>query len=1058
MNGLIAWWARNSVAANLLMIALFAGGVYGYFNIEREVFPSVEVDAATVSITWQGAAPQEVEEQIILRVEEAVSDIDGLKEVSAVAREGFASVTVEAQEGVDIDDFVNEVKSRVDGISTFPADAFPPVVRQLPTNQDAIYLAVYGDLSDRDLSRLARDVRDELAQLPNGSPLVDVFDNRSEEVSIEVSEAALQRYGLTFDDVARAVRGTSINRSSGQIRLDTGDVQLRAENLADTRREFEQIIVRQTPDGAIVRVRDVATVLDGMEDAEFIATVNGERMAGMVIRAPERTDVVKLSDAVGKYVEERQKTLPEGATLYLWFDTATLFFARLELIGWNALGGLALVIVVLTLFLRPKVALWVTVGITASFAGAFFIMPIFGVSLNMLSLFAMLLVIGIVVDDAIVVGENIHRQVESGKRGVDAATIGAQLVAKPVFFAVITTMIAFAPWLFIGGPAADFFGHVSLTIVAALTFSLVESFFILPAHLGHLHPAEDDKGWLSRIQDRIANSLNWVGDTIVRRVAKLALRARYFTVSLFVALFVIAITIVSTGYVRFSFFPNIEGNFLSFAVNLPEGTPFSRTEEVYRQVEAAGLELMEDLEEEFGYTVIQSIYADAFGTGVDCFLTVVEADERPDISASEVLERMREKVGDIPDAEDITSNSDFNNTGPELQFGIEAAGLDDLRIASNEIQDYLATIEGVYDISDNLQSATEELRIVLKPGAERLGLTLSEVSRQVRQAFFGEEAQRLPRDGEDVRVVVRYPRDDRRTLDSLQSLRIRTPDGAEVPLAEVADVEYAPSYNAIRRSDRKRSARVSARAREDVDTGPIFREFYSTFVPEWERRNPNVEIRRRGQSQDEQEFFAEISILYLIAFGLMYGLLAIAFNSYWQPVLIMTAIPFGYTGAVFGHLIWGVQMDLFAFFGVGAAAGVVINDNLVLMDFVNRLRAQGVGAFNALVQSVVYRFRPILLTSVTTFIGLTPIMFETSYDAQFLIPTVVSLSFGVMFALFVTLFFVPSMYAVGIDIGRFYKARWTGVPQPAFGEGASTEDESPSIEDLRPGMGEAPAK
>ncbi len=1057
MNGLIAWWSRNTVAANLLMIAIFVGGIWGYFNIEREVFPTFKMKAATVSMVWQGAAPQEIEEQIILRIEEAVADIDGLKEINSTAREGSASVTVIAQDNVEVRAFVDEVKSRIDGISQFPVDAFPPVVRELRFNNDAVYLALYGPLGDRELTRLAKDVRDELAQQPGGSPLVAVFDQRREEVSIEVSESQLQRYGLTFDDVARAVRGTSINRSSGQVRLATGDVALRTENLADTAREFENIIVRQTPDGAVVRVKDVAVVIDGLEQQEFIATVNGERMVGMVVRAPDETNIVAISDAVEKFIEERQKTLPEGVTFYLWFDTATLFWDRLELVGGNAVSGLILVLIILVLFLRPAVAFWVSVGIGISFAGAFFLMPLLGVSLNMLSLFAFLLVIGVVVDDAIVVGENIHRQVELGKRGVDAAIIGAQLVAKPVFFAVLTTMIAFGPWLVMPGNTSEFTKHISLTIVAALTFSLIESFLILPAHLSHMKEEGEKKG-LIKLQDQIAETLVWFAETLVRPFASFAIRVRYFTVAFFVGLFSIAVTLVSTGWVQFAFQPNVEGNFLEFRIEMPEGTPYSRVEEIYQLASTSGLELRDELEEEFGYPVIISVYSDAFGTQSQSFLTVVDADDRPGISSSEILDRMREKVGDIPDAENIVSNSSFNNPPPALQVGLESKDLDALRKASDEVQDYFASIQGSYDISDDLQSSAEELRIELRPGAERLGLTLGEVSRQVRQAYFGEEAQRLPRDGEDVRVMVRYPLSDRSSLDSLSSLRIRTPDGAEVPLSEIAELRFAPSFNRINRSDRQRAVLVSARLVEGIDAGPIYKEFYSSFVQELERRNPGVNVRRRGASQDQQEFFSNLVVLYAIAFFLMYMLLAIAFNSYWQPVLIMTAIPFGYMGAVFGHTIMGVQMDLFAFFGIGAAAGVVINDNLVLIDMVNRLRAQGAGAFHALVEAVTYRFRPILLTSVTTFIGLTPILSETSYAAEFLKPTVISLAFGVAFALFVTLFFVPSMYAVGADIARFYRARWTGEKQPALGEGASAEGHGPSVEDLQPGMKDTPAE
>lgn len=1038
MNGLVSWWARNAVAANLLMIACFVAGGLAFVNLERELDPSATFTGATVSMAWPGASPQEIEEQLILRIEEALDGIDGLEHIDSTAREGSASVNVEGDDGIDQTRFLNEIKNRIDGISTFPQDAFRPVVSQWRNQSPGAFMALYGDLSQKELSRLAREIREELTQIPNGSPLVNIWGVANEEVSIEVSEEALRRYDLTFDDVARAIRGSSLNLAGGQVRTETGNLQIAARALADTEEEFEQIVVRQTSDGALIRVRDVATVIDGFEERRRIRTMNGKPAISIGVLAPDDGNVTKLSAAINDFVERKNGELGDRAELFIWFDAAEPFNGQLNLVASNALVGLGLVFIILMLFLRPAVALWVSAGIAVSFLGAFILMPSTGVTLNFLSIFGFLLVIGVVVDDAIIVGEAIHNEVEKGNGGVDAAIIGTQLVMKPVFFAVLTTMIAFSPWLFIGGGAAQFTRQISLTIIYALTFSLVEAFLILPSHLAHLKPQNKD-GWYYKFQSGFAEGMLNFADTVYRPFIRSALKFRYFTVALFFGAFATATALLMQGWISFKFMPEIQGTFLQISVRLPEGSAFARTEEIYREVSRAAEELKREKgDARDGKPFVKAVYVAAEEGQVTSYITITEASHRKE-STKEVAERLREILGDLPDAEEITIGFTQNEGGPDLSFGIEADDLDELRLATIDLQEYLRTLPGVFDVRNSLQSATPELQISLKPGAERFGLTLGEVSRQVRQAFFGEEVQRLPREGQDVRVMVRYPREARESLATIETMRIRTTDGREVPLSAIAEADFAPSYKRIDRRDRQRSARVTSELREGVDRAALMKVYREEFVPEWRQRHPSASLAQRGDAEEQQEFLGEFLSLYLIALFAMYMLLAIAFSSYWQPALIMTAIPFGFMGAAFGHAMFGLDFALFSFFGVGAAAGVVVNDNLVLIDYVNRLRAEGAGAFEALVKAGVGRFRPIILTSVTTFIGLLPIMFENSTDAQFLKPTIVSLAFGVFFATFVTLIFVPAMYAVGADIARFYRWAWTGEKQPRFGEGNSAE-------------------
>ncbi len=1035
MTGLISWWTRNTIAANLLMIACLVSGVLAFMNLERELDPGTDFAGANITVIWQGANPREVEEQIILRVEEAIAGIDGIEHIESVAREGSATINVEGDQDMDATKFLNEIKNHVDGISTLPNDAFAPVVSQWTNFAPGAFLALYGDLDKRELNRLARDIRDELSQLPGGSPLVSLWGEEREEVSIEVSEASLRRYGLTFDDVAQAIRGSSLNLAGGQVRTDTGNLQIAARALADSAEEFEKIVVRQDQSGSVIRVADVANVIDGFEDRKRIRTVNGKPAIAIAIQSPEVSNITELSKTLNEWVEQKNIELAGKAQVFIWFDSADPFNAQLDLVATNAAIGLVLVLIILMLFLRPAVAVWVAVGIAVAFAGAFIFMPMVGVSLNFLSIFGFLLVIGVVVDDAIIVGESIHNRVEEdGKGGVDSAIIGTQLVLKPVFFAVLTTIIAFAPWLFVGGDAAQYTRQVSLTITFALLFSLIEAFFILPAHLSQLKP-QNKSGAFYKIQRFFSEGIVDCAHKVYRPIVLLALRFRYFTVIAFFMIFTLSVALLTQGWIGFKFIPEIHGTYISLNVRLPEGASFNRTEEIYEEIDRAANRLKSELgDAKDGEPYVKSIYIASDEGEVVSYVTITEATNRAE-STKQVANMFRDMLGPIPDAEEIYVAFTQNNSGPALSFGIEGDDLEDLRAATVDVQNYLRTLPGVFDVRNNLQSATPELQIELKPGAERFSLTLAEVTRQVRQAFYGEEVQRLPRGGQDVRVMVRYPKEARESLSTIESMRIRTADGREVPLSVVADAVFAPSFKRIERRDRQRSARVTAEIAEGADRNLLLENYREEFVPKWSQRHPGTFLIQRGDAEEQAEFIKSIFPLFLIALFLIYTLLAISFSSYWQPVLIMTAIPFGFMGAAFGHALFGLDFALFSFFGVAAAAGVVVNDNLVLIDFVNRLRAKGMGAFGALVTAGVGRFRPIMLTSFTTFIGLLPIMFERSTDAQFLKPTIVSLAFGITFATAVTLIFVPAMYAVGADIGRLYQWAWTGVKQPRLGEG-----------------------
>lgn len=1056
MFGMVAWFARNAVAANLLMVVAFIGGVLGFNSMEREMFPVVPVAGASITMTWNGASPQDVEEQIITRIEEAVADVDGLERITSIARESFAVVNVRGRDDIDMKVFIDEIKLRVDQINNLPQAAFQPQVTRWEQRDRYFGMTIHGDVDQRTLKRVADDVRDDIAEL-NGGELAELQAVLSEEVSIEISEDALRRYNLSFSEVAQAVRQSSLNSSGGQIRSNVGDISMTARALADTKEQFEKIVIRQSNDQGTIRIGDVAEVIDGFIDADLEATFNDRPTAFVMVVQPDKMDIARYADNFRDYIDRANNPatgiLPDGMQIDILWDNSQPFKERMQLISESALLGAVLVMLVLILFLRPIVAFWVTIGIITAFAGGIMLMPLFGVSWNILSTFAVLLVIGVIVDDAIVVGENIHREVESGRReGLDAAIVGTQLVMKPVVFGVITTIIAFAPWAMLTGPTRAFTQQITFVVIASLIFSIIECMFILPAHLSHMKKEDRSKqNALAKFQQRIADSLLWFAQNVYKPTLEFALRMRYATIVFFFIVFAFAIMLVGNRVVPFKFMPEIESDLVQVTIELPDGTPFSRTLEVRDQLQLGVDAAQKSLDSkwksqilrdgnDYEGGVIDGATVIASNSRVQSYIGLVPPQARPELlSTREISEKIREMVGPIQDADEIEFDFTDNENDTGVRFALNHPDLDRLREASAVVQEQLSTYAAAYDIGDNLTAAADELRIELKPGAEALGITLGEVSRQIRQAYFGEEVQRLPRDGEDVRVMVRLPKSARTNLDSIDNLRIRTADGRELPLTQVAEFTYAPGINRILRRNRTRSVSVYADVLGDGGRGQVMADMNVNFWPDFEKQFPDIERGVAGGFEEEQRFFKELQMLAAGALICMYIVLAIAFRSYAQPLLLMTAIPFALTGAILGHAITGTSMAMFSIFGIAAAAGVVINDNLVLVDFVNRKRDEGVGAVQALIDAGVSRFRPILLTSVTTFVGILPLIAERSIQAQFLKPMVISLGYAVAFAIFVSLFLVPTMYAVGVEIGRVFRWTWSGRPYRKIGESYSGE-------------------
>ncbi|GAB5415460.1 MAG: efflux RND transporter permease subunit [Congregibacter sp.] len=1018
MKRLIDWWVHNSVAANLLMAGILLAGLIGFLAMEREAFPQVAPYQAQIEVVWPGAAPQEVEEQIISRIEDRLKDLDKVNHYYSTAVEGMAELTVTTFPGIDINAFLNDVKNAVDSVTSLPRDIENPRVRRAQWQQEMLLVAVHGNLSERELTRLAEELRREMAELAWVSTIT-VFGTRREEVTIELSESSMRQYGLGFGEVADAIRSSSINLSSGQVRTATGDVQLRARSLADTETDFANIVVRQNSDGGVIRVGDVARVIDGFEDSEILATMNGQPAVLLQVQNTDNMQVVRASNAVKAWMEERRPTLPEGVELTMWFDSADIYSARMNLIGKSSYLGLALVFLVLIMSLRPRVAIWVTAGIGVAFLGTFSLLPMNDVSLNVMSTFAFLLVLGIVVDDAIVVGESIHHHAYEMGGGPQAAIEGAFAVSRPVIFAVLTTMIAFAPWLFVSGETAQVTRQLSIVITVALTISLIEAFLILPSHLRDLAPRKNLSGLALR-QQKMEHGISTFARNVYQPVLKWATTHRYTTTSIFAVAFLIAMTLFSSGWVKFYFMPQVESEEIYVNVTLPPGTAYERALGILDQLQQAEKALIEEVSaaaEESGEgsgRLIEGWYTRSRRDSVIAIIKLAPPEVR-DLSARAAAERLRELVGDIPDAEEIKVNYTLGDDDADMTYLLKHKDGELLSAASKELQRKIGSYNGVLDVRDSQRGDTDEIILNLKPGAETLGIRLADVSRQVRQAYFGEEVQRLPRINGDVKVMVRYPSEDRRSLSSLGDFRVRTNDGREVPLFSVADIELQSGVQRIQRRDGNRVVYVRASIEKDL-ISDIKTDIDDSYLPTLLAQYPGLDVLKGGNQEEEEQFMSEIASLYAIALFAMYALIAVAFRSYWLPLLVMTAIPFGFMGAVFGHLVFATPMALFSYFGIGAAAGVVVNDNLVLVDFIGRLREQGKDRVTAVIEAGVNRFRPILLTTVTTFVGLIPIMAERSTNAQFLKPAVLSLSFGVLFALFVTLFLVPALYLVGQDV------------------------------------------
>ncbi|MEM7450500.1 MAG: efflux RND transporter permease subunit [Pseudomonadota bacterium] len=1045
-TGIIAWFAHNNVAANLMMFMIIGFGIYSAFTIRKQTTPDFEVSLVVASVAFPGAAPQEVEEGIVIKIEDALQDVPGIKEIQGSAREGVGYVTVEVETDADLDQVLNQVKTRVDSINSFPELAERPVIERQEFTFPVIFASVYGDLDEYARKELALDIRTGLLSLP-GINDVEVYGDRDYEISIEVSQETLRQYGLTMSEISRAIRDGARDIPGGTLETRGGDILLRTQGQVYTGLEYADLVIRTFADGTRLRLRDIATVTDGFVDNDGFGRYKREPNITLNILASGQENELETAEQVKTYMAGVRDRLPDGVAVDVWVDRSAYLQQRLDLMFRNLVQGAVLVFVVLTLFLRLKFALWVIVGIPVTFFGALWLMPLspWPATINMISLFGFILVLGIVVDDAIIIGESIYTNVREKGHSVTNVIDGAHRVAVAATFGVLTTIAAFAPMLAIGGFAGAFLTPLSVVVALCLVFSLVESKLILPAHLSHSKITQVDEEkifspyrsvpfwtWplkaIERAQRHTQHGLQWIIKRVYSPALSVAVKNRGVTVTAFVGIFIVTMGLFAGGKVRFVFFPEIPGEFMQMDLTMQNGTP---TEQRNRAL----LDIEDDLyrvrDEYLASTPgaldpLKNVATFTQGSTSGTIIVEMPPAQFQTIYMDELTNLWRDAVGDVPGARSITfSDGNPLGGGPPLSFSFSGGNYEALEEVAEALAAELRAYEGVFDIRNTASPGGDEIQLKVKPEAEALGITLAALGTQVRQAFYGEEVQRIQRGTDELKVMLRYPEAQRGSVANLEEMLITTPDGDEVPFFEVAEVTYGDAFSLISRLNGERTVTVSA----DLDPvvaqpGQVVADISSRVIPGLLSQYSGVEYALSGSSLEEQEAIVALGLGALAALFLIYALIAIPLKSYAQPLIIMSVIPFGFVGAVIGHLILGQAISLFSLFGLIALAGVVVNDSLIMIDFVNKARRAGMPIEEAVVQSGKARFRAIILTSLTTAVGLMPIMLEKSTQAQFVIPMAISLSFGILFATLITLLLIPSLYMLQDDFLRSVRRAW----------------------------------
>ena len=1055
------------------MIFIIMAGIFTVMKMRREMFPQFSLDMIATSVVYPGSSPEEVEEGICIKIEEQIQSIEGIKTLRSVAREGSGEVIAELETGADVQKILDEIKAEVDRIDTFPDEAEEPVVLEIINKDPTISVAIYGEVSEKRMRQIAEGIRDDLLDArvvaheeiggwqdliasllkrfrfkqPESITQIDLVGVRDYEIAVEVSEENLRRYGISFDQVVSAVRAGSIDLPGGQIKTDQGEILVRAKGQLYTGREFEKIPLITLNDGTVVKLGQVAKVIDGFEDLDIKTRFNGKPAAIVQVSRTSEQDIIEIAKIARTYVEKLKRDPPEDFDFAIWGDISTMVESRIDLMLRNGLQGILLVFIALALFLNLRLAFWVALGIPISFMSAFIILNGFDQTINMISLFAFIMTLGILVDDAIIVGENVYSHYRRGKSPAAAVIDGLKEVGGPVVMAVSTTVVAFCPLLFIAGIMGKFIAVMPMAVIIILIVSLGEALIILPSHLNHALVQSEKKdrkliSWHERLREKLEEGMRALIDRLYLPAIKYVVKNRYFTFSIGIGVLIVSLGIIAGGYVPFVFFQKGESDWIVAEVIYPLGTPYRLTEDTIEYLEKESFELntvFSEFSENDGelvkntFSIVGAIprrdwKPPEYGGHVgQVWLELTSSENREDISTHLVLNKWRDLIGEIPGVERLTfATLEGGPAGNPIEIQLSGQGFDQLKQAAAELEAEIATYPGTFDISNNFKPGKQEKKIRIKEGSRSIGVTMRDLARQLRQAFYGEEALRIQRDRDDVKVMVRYADKERHSLAGIEEMRIRTADGQEIPIEEVADIMPGRAYSVINRVDRKRTITVisdidSAIANASVITG----ELKSNFLPALIERYPGIIYDFEGQEKRTRESLDSIKSGYLLAMMGIFLLLASQFRSYVQPVIIMMAIPFGLIGAIFGHLIMGLEFTIVSVFGIVALSGIVVNDSLILIDFINRTLRNGAEVNKAVIESGIARFRPVLLTSVTTIAGLFPLLLERSFQAQFLIPMAVSICFGLLIATVLTLLYVPALYLIVADLTNVFVGRRT---------------------------------
>jgi multidrug efflux pump subunit AcrB len=1018
---MIAWFARNHVSANLLMIAILIAGLLSLSQrIPLEVFPTLDAQQVTVTVSLRGATPEDVEQGISILVEEAVQDLEGIKEITSRSAEGIASIGLELDPAYDDRELLADIKGRIDAINNFPADAEKPVVSLSIRKREVITVAVSGDYSEQEIRHQATRVRDDLQRIP-GITQVELDSVRPFEIAIEVSQQRLRQYGLTLDQVAQKVANSSKDISAGNIKTDGGEILVRSKGQAYHRDQFENITILTRPDGSMVTLRELAEVNDGFEESPLRSRFNGKMAAFIDVYRIGNESAIEVADSVKAYIDAQQQSMPEGVELTYWRDRSNIVKKRLKTLTTNAIQGGILVLLLLTLFLRPVVAFWVFIGVPVSFMGAFIVMPYFGVTLNIFSLFAFLLVLGIVVDDAIVTGENIYTHLRHSENGLTAAIQGTREVAVPVTFGVLTTIVAFIPLAFIEGDRGELFKQIPIVVIPIFLFSLIESKFVLPAHLKHIRlRSEKESNRLEQLQQRFADGFENAIIRYYRPLLERVLNFRLLTLVSFICILLIMISVITNGWTRFTFFPRVQSEIARASLMMPAGTTFEVTDRYVQKITDAAATLKRKYRDQEGIDLILDIQSTTGAgggrssgshTGLVMFEIVAPEDRELQVTSSDLVKEWRKMIGVVPGAESLTFRAEIGRVSDPIDIQFSGNDFTTLAEIGEKVKQQLALYPAVFDIEDSLSNGKQELQVELKPEAYTLGFSRSELLGQIRSGLFGYQIQRIQRGRDDIRVMVRFPISERESVAALLNQPITAPSGLQVPLGQLVTLKPGVSPTSIIRIDRYRTLKVSADINKETANMTLIQSDLKSYIDSLLVNHPGVHYSMEGEAKEQSDSFRSMGTGLLIVLFVIYALLAIPFKSYLQPLIVMSIIPFGAIGAIAGHWIMAMDLSLLSIMGMLALVGVVVNDSLVLVDFINiHKNDKGFSLKEAVLKAGVARFRPVMLTSMTTFIGLMPLLFEQSTQAQFLIPMAVSLGFGILFATVITLLLIPVNY------------------------------------------------